>query len=86
VLQSQSGDFIARGIRQANPVLPEDVRTWLGKYIDELDEKLHPPPKEVAPNELEAQQFDENRGEGETPANNEMNGELTTERSGPLAR
>ena len=43
VLQSRSGDFIARAIRRANPVLPEDVRTWLGKYIDELDERLHAP-------------------------------------------
>ena len=48
VLQSRSGDFIARGIRHANPILPEDVRTWLGKYIDELDEKLHAPPEETS--------------------------------------
>jgi len=51
VLRSRSGDFIARGIRHANPILPEDVRTWLGKYIDELDEKLHSPP--VSPQETE---------------------------------
>jgi membrane protein required for colicin V production len=44
VLQSRSGELIARGIRDANPILPADVRTWLGKYIDELDEKLHSPP------------------------------------------
>jgi membrane protein required for colicin V production len=44
VLQSRSGDLIARGIRDANPVLPDDVRKWLGKYIDELDAKLHEPP------------------------------------------
>ena len=43
VLQSHSGDLIARGIRNANPILPEDIRTYLGKYIDELDEKLHAP-------------------------------------------
>ena len=48
VLQSRSGDLIARGIRDANPILPVDVRTWLGKYIDELDEKLHPAPQEGA--------------------------------------
>jgi membrane protein required for colicin V production len=47
VLQSKSGDFIARGIRQANPILPEEVRSWLGKYIDKLDEKLHTPPQEL---------------------------------------
>jgi membrane protein required for colicin V production len=44
VLQSRSGALIARGIRNANPILPADVRLWLGKYIDELDEKLHAPP------------------------------------------
>jgi len=43
VLQSHSGKFIAQAIRQANPFLPEDVRGWLGKYIDELDEQLHAP-------------------------------------------
>jgi membrane protein required for colicin V production len=46
VLQSRSGDLIARGIRYANPILPEDVRAVLGKYIDEFDAKLHAPPKE----------------------------------------
>jgi membrane protein required for colicin V production len=43
VLESRSGDWIARGIRHANPIMPEDIRTYLGKYIDELDEKLHAP-------------------------------------------
>ena len=43
VLESRSGDLIARGIRNANPILPEDIRMYLGKYIDELDEKLHSP-------------------------------------------
>jgi membrane protein required for colicin V production len=50
VLKSRSGDFIARGIQRANPILPEEVRAWLGKYIDELDKDLHAPPQE-APNE-----------------------------------
>ncbi len=48
VLQSESGKLIARGIRHANPILPEDVRTYLGKYIDELDAKLREPPLEPA--------------------------------------
>jgi membrane protein required for colicin V production len=48
VLDSQSGKLIARGIRNANPILPDDVRHWLGKYIDELDEKLHTPPQVVS--------------------------------------
>ncbi len=47
VLQSRSGDLIARGIRVANPILPEDIRTYLGKYIDEFDAKLHAPPQEA---------------------------------------
>jgi membrane protein required for colicin V production len=49
VLQSKSGELISRGIRNANPILPDDVRTYLGKYIDELDAKLQPPPKEAVP-------------------------------------
>jgi membrane protein required for colicin V production len=49
VMQSKSGDFLARNIRRAAPVLPQDVRTWLGKYIDELDARLHAPPIEAKP-------------------------------------
>lgn len=50
VLQSRSGEFIAQAIRHANPFLPEDIRVWLGRYIDELDEKLHAPlPEEPLP-------------------------------------
>jgi membrane protein required for colicin V production len=45
VLESRSGDLIARGIRNANPILPEDVRKYLGEYIDELDKGLHTPPQ-----------------------------------------
>ena len=41
-------DLIARGIRNANPILPQDIRKYLGQYIDELDKKLHTPPQEVA--------------------------------------
>ncbi len=42
VLKSYSGDAIARLTRNANPILPEDVRGVIGKYIDELDQKLKP--------------------------------------------
>ena len=63
VLQSRSGDLIARGIRNANPVLPDDVRQWLGKYIDELDAKLHAPPEEVESEPMPALPV-ESRGEG----------------------
>jgi membrane protein required for colicin V production len=65
VLESRSGDLIARGIRNANPILPDDVRTWLGKYIDELNEKLHAPPQEVSP-ESRVPQSGENAGQGST--------------------
>lgn len=57
VLQSRSGDLIARGIRNANPILPDDVRDWLGKYIDELDERLNAPPAE--PSETVAKDLSE---------------------------
>lgn len=43
VLESKSGPLIAHGIRDAAPILPNDVRTWLGKYIEELDTKLNTP-------------------------------------------
>jgi membrane protein required for colicin V production len=42
VLKSYSGVAIARLTRNANPILPEDVRAVVGKYIDELDHKLDP--------------------------------------------
>ena len=48
VLVSHSGDLIARGIRNANPILPEDVRKYLGEYIDKLDKGLHTPPQTTA--------------------------------------
>jgi membrane protein required for colicin V production len=40
VLESRSGDLIARAIPNANRVLPDDVRKYLGEYIDELDKGL----------------------------------------------
>ncbi len=49
VMQSKSGNFLARNIRRATPVLPQDVRTWLGKYIDELDARLHAPAEKPTP-------------------------------------
>jgi membrane protein required for colicin V production len=70
VLESRSGDLIARGIRNANPILPDDIRNWLGKYIDELDEKLRSPPKE-APKELSAPAPSQSRGEGGKTRNEE---------------
>jgi hypothetical protein len=42
VLKSYSGDAIARLTRHAVPILPEDVRTNFGKYIDEFEKKLDP--------------------------------------------
>ena len=42
VLKSYSGYAIARITRNADQILPEDVRAVIGKYIDELDQKLDP--------------------------------------------
>ncbi len=42
ILHSRSGYYMARLIQRANPVMPEEVRSVLGKYIDELDRKLDP--------------------------------------------
>ncbi len=42
VLRSRSGHYIARLIQRAEPVLPEEVRSVLGQYIDELDRRLDP--------------------------------------------
>jgi membrane protein required for colicin V production len=42
VLRSYSGVAIARVTRHAVPILPEDLRTSFGKYIDEFEKKLDP--------------------------------------------
>lgn len=42
VLGSYSGRYIAVLIKNATPVLPEEVTSVLGEYIDELDRKLDP--------------------------------------------
>jgi membrane protein required for colicin V production len=42
VLNSHSGKAIATITRYAVPILPEDVRTNFGKYIDEFEKKLDP--------------------------------------------
>jgi len=47
ILVSRSGHYIAVAIRHANPILPADIRAVLGKYIDELDERLHAPPSQT---------------------------------------
>jgi membrane protein required for colicin V production len=47
VLRSRSGYYTALLIQHAKPVLPDEVRELLGRYIDELDRKLDP--DEAAP-------------------------------------
>jgi membrane protein required for colicin V production len=42
VLHSRSGYYIAVLTRDAEPVLPKEVRDVVGKYIDELRQKLNP--------------------------------------------
>jgi membrane protein required for colicin V production len=50
VLKSYSGDAIARLTRHAVPILPEDVRTHFGNYIDDFQKKLDPNTLPEAPN------------------------------------
>jgi membrane protein required for colicin V production len=42
VLKSHSGKFTARLIQRAGPLMPEELRDSLGKYIDEFERKLNP--------------------------------------------
>jgi len=42
VLRSRSGYYSAVLIRNATPVLPQEVRDVLGKYLDEFQRKLNP--------------------------------------------
>ena len=42
VLHSRSGYYIAVLTRNAEPVLPKEIREVVGKYIDELQRKLNP--------------------------------------------
>ncbi len=67
VLASHSGDLIARGIRNANPIMPEDVRKYLGEYIDELDKGLHTPPQTAAQQSTPPQTNGQNPSPQTTP-------------------
>ena len=42
VLNSHSGKFTAKLLQKAAPVMPEEVRDVLGKYIDDFERKLDP--------------------------------------------
>lgn len=42
ILRSRSGYYIAVATARAAPVLPDEIRAVLGKYIEELDRKLDP--------------------------------------------
>ncbi|OHB70969.1 MAG: hypothetical protein A2V70_10300 [Planctomycetes bacterium RBG_13_63_9] len=42
ILGTRSGYYTALLIHRATPVLPEDVRERLGKYIEDFDRKLEP--------------------------------------------
>lgn len=42
ILKARSGYYIAKVTERAAPVLPQEVRSVLGKYIEELDRKLDP--------------------------------------------
>ena len=45
VLKSRSGKYIAVITHRAAPLLPPEVRSFLGKYIEELDRQLEPKQK-----------------------------------------
>jgi membrane protein required for colicin V production len=42
ILKTRSGYYIAVMTARATPILPQEVRAVLGKYIEELDRKLDP--------------------------------------------
>ena len=42
VLDSKSGFYTAKLIKHAGPVLPDEVKDVIGKYIDELERGLNP--------------------------------------------
>jgi membrane protein required for colicin V production len=42
VLNSHSGKFTAKVLQKATPVMPQEVRDVLGKYIDDFERKLDP--------------------------------------------
>jgi membrane protein required for colicin V production len=49
VLKSTSGKYIAVAIQKGTPLMPEELRNVLGKYIEELDRKLDPKTPADAP-------------------------------------
>ena len=49
VLRSRSGYYIAYIIRHATPVLPQELRDVLGKYIDQLNANLPDPTRPRSP-------------------------------------
>jgi membrane protein required for colicin V production len=54
VLRSRSGYYTALLIQRARPVMPQDLRALLGKYIEELDRKLDPDNPPIPPNRMVA--------------------------------
>jgi membrane protein required for colicin V production len=55
ILHSPSGYYMAKLIHKAGPLLPQEVRDLLGKYVDELDRRLDPatPPDKSLGNHLQ---------------------------------
>ncbi len=48
VLDSRSGYYTAKLIEHAGPLLPEEVRSVIGEYVDELERQHHPEGMESA--------------------------------------
>ena len=61
ILHSPSGYYMAKLIHHAGPLLPQEARDLLGKYIDELDRKLDPatPPEKAPGNPLQDRLLDD---------------------------
>lgn len=67
VLVSRSGEIITRGTQKAYPVLPEDIRGYLGKYIDDFNAKMSEPVR-IAPVVTDAPELSPPATNATTPA------------------
>ena len=68
VLNSHSGKFTAKLLQKAGPVMPEEVRDVLGKYIDQFERKLDPETPPTEPLDELREPLDELRELGRNPA------------------
>jgi len=82
VLKSTSGKYIAVAIQKGTPLMPEEVRNVLGKYIDELDRKLDPATPADAPADAPMDELDRRLLEREkSPLDNSQPKERSSRRT-----